>query len=153
MTRRTGRNKGRGRKGEVAVHDDPTWEPLYEAVGPELAGWFMWMAEVRLRDGHAIHIYKHSATRRSLHLDEEQQAWFYGEDGLYRRLDLSWAIRAVFASWRDLGATPGQLLLVDEAWERALDEEDRIADQAAASKGTPRRAPATDDEADERAAA
>lgn len=143
MKRRIG--KGRGRKGEIADHHEPTWDPLYEILGCELSARFMWMADVHLRDGTAIHLYRHAETRRYLQLDDELRAWIYGDDGLYRRIDLRHAVSVVFASWRDFGASPGQLLLVEEAWTRALTrDEDAERRPATAVRGPAHGAPAED---------
>ncbi|MEV4423039.1 hypothetical protein AB0L40_24120 [Patulibacter sp. NPDC049589] len=123
--------RGRAQRGELTNYEAPNWEPLEAAVGPELLVWFMWMEEVRLRDGTAVHGYKHRATRRYLQLDEVLRAYWY-DDGLYRRLPLWRAIDGVFASWRTLGASPGQLLLVDEASERAAARDEEAGGRTAA---------------------
>jgi len=73
--------------GTMLQHDDPVWEPLVAAVGGHHAVWFMWMCEVELVDGTRVHVYKHSSTRRSLHLDEDGRAFVYLGDKQYREID------------------------------------------------------------------
>ncbi|MBO9533574.1 MAG: hypothetical protein J7513_11445 [Solirubrobacteraceae bacterium] len=55
----------------------PDWEPLLGLVGQDLAGWFMWMGELRLSDGTSVHGYKHRETRRYLHLAPDGRAYEY----------------------------------------------------------------------------
>jgi hypothetical protein len=49
-------------------HEEPTWEPLLDAVGEELTAGFMWMHEETLEDGTRVQAYKHRYTRRYLYL-------------------------------------------------------------------------------------
>lgn len=108
----------RGKKGEMVDDETPVWEPLEDAVGDELVGWFMWMYWIRLQDGTAVHAYKHRSTRRYLFLDDAGTSYGY-DDGHYPRLPLSRAIDGAFASWPALGGTRLDMALVDAAWDRA----------------------------------
>lgn len=110
--------KRKAQMGEMVGYEWPVWEPLEDAVGDELLGWFMWMYEARLDDGTAVHAYKHRSTRRYLLLDAAGGAYGYDE-GHYPRFPLSRAIDAVFVSWPQLGGTTAELDLVAAAWDRA----------------------------------
>ena len=63
--------------GEMGQGDRPNWEPLEAMVGEELAGEFMWMFQVDLADGTAVHAYKHIFTRRYLHLAEDGRTFAF----------------------------------------------------------------------------
>lgn len=76
----------------VVQIDTPDWAPLEAAIGPDLAGGFMWMHEVRLIGGPSVHAYKHIATRRYLHLAGDGQAFAHLGDGRYRRTPLVTAL-------------------------------------------------------------
>ena len=69
-----------GISGTPSQHDRPAWEPLVDLLGPDLAGWFMWMCEIKLGDGCGLHAYKHVATRRYLHLASDGRAFLYSTD-------------------------------------------------------------------------
>ena len=72
--------------------DQAYWSPLEIALGADMAGWFMWMHEVRLEDGTRVDAYKHRATRQYLHLAGDGQAMAYGADDTYRAVGLAPAI-------------------------------------------------------------
>lgn len=96
--------------GEVVNCDGPVWGPL-EAVVGDLAGWFMWMYEVRLDSGHAVHVYKHCATRGYIHLDDDGRAYAYrycGEPGVYQEMLLADALMDVFDRWKALAQAPSR---------------------------------------------
>jgi hypothetical protein len=78
-------------EGAVEQADDPDWGPLEAVIDVPLLGWFMWMYEIRTSTGTAIHAYKHSDSRRCLHLDEYGTAYLFYEDG-YLEVDLDWAL-------------------------------------------------------------
>jgi hypothetical protein len=84
---------GRARKGEVVNYSEPDWDPLMRLI-PEVVADFMWMHEVKLRDGTRIHAYKHSTTRRYVHLTADGEAWVYEEPDRYRRAKVFWAVTA-----------------------------------------------------------
>jgi hypothetical protein len=106
-------------EGELAQCKTPDWGPLMAVLDEPLLGWFMWMHEVRTSTGVAIHAYKHSSTRRYLHLDEYGTAYLFYELG-YLEVDLDWAIEKVFASWLASGrATAEDASAVWTAIERA----------------------------------
>lgn len=89
--------------GTMLQGDKPVWEPLVELVGGHSASWFMWMYEVELADGSAVHAYKHVSTRRYLHLGEDGRAFAYvGEHG-YREIDPDVAVDLVIGGWEPDG--------------------------------------------------
>jgi hypothetical protein len=79
--------------------DEPVWEPLLAAVGERLTGGFMWMGELTLHNGRALHAYKHIWTRRYLHLTEDGSAFDYAPCGMYVRTRLDWAIEQALCVW------------------------------------------------------
>lgn len=72
-------------RGQIVNERDlaPEWQPLLNL----LAGDFMWMFAVDLEDGRRIHAYKHSRTRRYIHLDADSNAFVYTDAGRYRQFD------------------------------------------------------------------
>ena len=60
----------------------------------------MWMGEVELADGSVVHIYKHRATRRSLHLCTDGRAFVYVGQTTYREADPHDMVDLVLAGWR-----------------------------------------------------
>lgn len=77
----------RPRGGDVVNVREPVWEPLLEMARRIYLDDFMWMHEVELDNGVRLQVYKHSCTRRYLHLDGEGNAWFFRRDGRYEQLD------------------------------------------------------------------
>lgn len=61
-------------RGTLTDHRKPTWAPLLD-LGPDEAPDFMWMFRVELEDGTVVEAYKHSQTRRYLHLDAAGRAY------------------------------------------------------------------------------
>jgi hypothetical protein len=88
--------------GEMGQGDRPNWEPLEAMVGEQLAGEFMWMFQVDLADGIAVHAYKHIFTRRYLHLGEDGRTLVFTRSGRYRTIDPFDLLMAVFDGWEDL---------------------------------------------------
>jgi hypothetical protein len=88
--------------GEMGQGDRPSWEPLEAMVGAELAGEFMWMFQVDLADGTAVHAYKHIFTRRYLHLGEDGRTLVFTRSGRYRTIDPFDLLMAVFDGWDEL---------------------------------------------------
>lgn len=86
-------------RGVVVQFDQPSWRPLEVALGKDMAGWFMWLHEVRLEDGTRVDAYKHKTTRRCLHLAADGQALAYGADDTYRAVGLAPAIVRAFDGW------------------------------------------------------
>jgi hypothetical protein len=90
--------------------DHPDWGPLIE-LAPEHVEDFMWMFEVELENGVALHAYKHWETRRYLHLDHAGRAYVYlwnddlaaDDDGRYEQVDPAWLLELVVD--RDRSAT------------------------------------------------
>lgn len=85
--------------GHVSSYDDPEWGPLERFLPLELCGPFMWMDAWTLEDGRRLEAYKHSCTRRYLHLDENGDAWEYLDAGRFRRKRHDEAIEQVFDTW------------------------------------------------------
>ena len=89
--------------GMARVH--PAWDPLERVVGLDLAGWFMWMFEVRAARGRVLHAYKHRWTRRYLYLGADG-AYGYVEPDRYRRIDLADALELVLEPWWEMPGVP-----------------------------------------------
>jgi hypothetical protein len=87
--------------GEMGQGDRPNWQPLEAMVGEQLAGEFMWMFQVDLADGTAVHAYKHILTRRYLHLGEDGRTLAFTRSGRYRAVDPFDLLTAVFDGWDD----------------------------------------------------
>jgi hypothetical protein len=87
--------------------EHPEWGPLAE-LAPEHVENFMWMFEIELENGVALHAYKHWETRRYLHLDHGGRAYVYlwnddlaaDDDGEYRQVDPRWLLQLVVDSRR-----------------------------------------------------
>jgi hypothetical protein len=105
----------RARKGEMTQGGDPDWGPLLRLLGRRLVSDFMWMFEVRLRDGTALQAYKHIDTRCYIHLDETLQAYVYEPPDWYRPMD---AVDVLCAVFRGLGKLAGvERPQVEESWD------------------------------------
>jgi hypothetical protein len=89
--------------GERSQGDHPTWEPLLTLVGDVLVGEFMWMFEIELADGAAVHAYKHIFTRRYLHIAEDGRTLVYTTTGRYRPIDRYEALALAFHEWELVG--------------------------------------------------
>ncbi len=95
--------------GDTYQYEHPNWAPILALVGAELTGWFMWMCEIRLDDGTAVHAFKHRDTRRYCHLALDGQAYVYVaaptppgaefEPGSYRAITREAAIEGAFRGW------------------------------------------------------
>lgn len=77
----------RRKRGDVTNWSEPEWQPLLELVGEEVTGDFMWMHEVTLSDGTAVHAYKHFITRQYVHLSEEGETFVFEAPDFYRPVD------------------------------------------------------------------
>ncbi len=71
-------------RGDVVQFECPEWRPLTALLGEHLTECFMWMHEIRLADGTAVHAYKHVRTRRHLHLALDGRAFAYLGDAYLR---------------------------------------------------------------------
>ena len=87
----------RAKSGELKQYDEPEWAPLLRLVGRRVVADFMWMHEVELVDGTAVHAYKHIDTRRYIHLHEACQAYVNEDSNRYRPTDPARVLTAVFA--------------------------------------------------------
>lgn len=99
----------------VVQAEDPSWSSIEAALGTELAGWFMWMYELRLDDGTRVDAYKHITTRRYLHLAAAGLALQYSVEGRYRGVDLASAITTAFEGWHRAAPRPRDVRLVAAA--------------------------------------
>jgi hypothetical protein len=109
-----------GRRARERQFDEPVWEPLLATVGERLAGGFMWMGELTLDGGEALHAYKHTWTRRYLHLTEDGRAFAYTPCGAYVRTRLDWAIEEALCVWWLLsGWEPEDRDAISQACRRA----------------------------------
>lgn len=88
--------------GQFVQGDDPCWSSLEAVLGTELAASFMWMCEVRLEDGRRIDAYKHTASRKYLHLSEAGSAFRYNATGSYVGVDVESAITSAFEGFGTL---------------------------------------------------
>jgi len=124
-------SNARPRKGELVQYETPNWEPLMNAVGNRVIGDFMWMHEVKLTDGRAVHAYKHVDTRRYIHLDEDGNAFVYTESERYKPMPAARVLAAVFMPLRPdlVGVTPGQIAVSWEAVDRLDDQGENQAPQ------------------------
>ena len=89
--------------GKVSQYEEPDWGPLRDLVGMELADWFMWMHEIELDDGSAVHAYKHIATRCYFHLSLDGRALVYMPGGFYHEIEPR---RAIDLCLRGVGQIP-----------------------------------------------
>jgi hypothetical protein len=105
----------RASRGTVVQAEDPWWSSLEAILGTELAGWFMWMCEVRLDNGRRVDAYKHVTTRRYLHLSAAGSAYRYSVEGRYLRIDLASAITTAFEGWQRAAPRPRDLQLLAAA--------------------------------------
>ena len=104
--------------GEVVEFDRPDWEPLLALVGEELAEWFMWMYEIELADGSAVHAYKHIDTREYLHLAADGRTFEYTAGGAYCPIPRALALELVFARMERISPEPAVLDAVRRVLER-----------------------------------
>jgi hypothetical protein len=117
----------RRRKGTVTNFEHPDWDPLIAVGGRELLDFFMWMHEVRLRDGTAIHAFKDIVTRRYAHLTHEGAAWVYLGDDWYREIDGAWLFAGIcgdlaqFEPRHEHELQLGAIRAVVERYERMAD--------------------------------
>jgi hypothetical protein len=77
----------RARKGEVVSYENPDWAPLLD-LARIYVDEFMWMFEVKLRDGTSLHAYKHVWTRRYLYLTADRRAFGWCGDERYEEIDV-----------------------------------------------------------------
>jgi hypothetical protein len=120
-------------EGTASRSDTPNWEPLTKLIGTRLADWFMWMFDIVLADGVRVHAYKHTATRRSMHLAEDGRAFVFVGGERYREIRSRHAIDEAVAGWESLWPLPDDIvahagalrLASDLAGQRESLEEDR----------------------------
>jgi hypothetical protein len=95
-------------RGVTHSGEKPEWVPLVQAVGTDVASWFMYMFRVGTSDGRRLHAYKHIATRCYVHLDDDGNAFYYAEPDRYRPIALADILEAVLAPWWELGLADGE---------------------------------------------
>jgi hypothetical protein len=98
----------RARRGEIVQSERPNWQPLEALVGERVAGDFMWMFEVELRDGSLLEAYKHIDTRRYIHLNALGEAFVYESPDRYRQASTAQVLNAVFAGLPRLAGVTGE---------------------------------------------
>lgn len=106
-------------QGKLIRCERPDWELLCDLIGDSLAGWFMWMAEVELDDGTAVHLYKHRETRQYVHLDASGRAFDYRPEHTYTRLAAATAIKRAFTGRGRALLTPSDKAALRAAIARA----------------------------------
>lgn len=104
----------------VVQYEDPTWKPLLDVVGEELAGWFMWMCELELATGERVHAYKHRVTRRYLHLTGDGRAFAPAVSGHYLPATVREALEELVEQWEELTLPANIREHCDVAIERAV---------------------------------
>jgi hypothetical protein len=115
--------------------DRPHWEPLVDLVGTELAGWFMWMCQIDVDDHSSIHAYKHAATRRYLHLHEDDgRAFMYVGRDRYREIHPRAAIDEALADWERLLLTTDDPEAIRAGLRHAYERADGRASAAAGER-------------------
>jgi hypothetical protein len=88
--------------GKMRQCHEPDWTALQRLIETEVMGDFMWMDEIALADGTAVHAYKHYWTRRYLHLGDDGRAFYYvrpDEDAgpdMYQEVEPRTAFESVF---------------------------------------------------------
>lgn len=75
----------RSKRGKCINWSNPNWEPILR-LARIYVDEFMWMEEIELRGGTRLQAYKHYWTRQYLHLDDEENAFVYRGDDLYRKV-------------------------------------------------------------------
>jgi hypothetical protein len=98
--------------GELVQYERPNWDPLIDLVGAHLVRWFMWMHECEI-DGVRVHAYKHSATRRYLHIGEDGRLFGYVPRYRYRPVDRLEALDEVFFGWEQVAPEPDDVALAE----------------------------------------
>jgi hypothetical protein len=116
---------GHSIRGEIRQCDNPEWGPLEALLGSDdLCSHFMWMGDVELEDGTILNAYKHSWTRRYLHLADDGRTFDYLSDVVdgdgYRRMEPYLAMGEVFARWGCCEPTPEERAALRAALHRAL---------------------------------
>lgn len=101
---------------------EPDWAPLEAFLPLELCGSFMWMNACQVPDIGEVQSYKHSFTRRYLHLDAEAQPYEYLGAGRLRRMRRTDAIeQAIDMPFVLFHATEEEKTLMKAAFERAVE--------------------------------
>ena len=111
-------------RGEMGQGERPNWQPLEAMVGDVLAGEFMWMFQVDLADGTAVHAYKHICTRRYLHLAEDGRTFAFTFCRRYRQVDPFDLLMVVFEDWErfadEQADVPALRAALRQAYRKAL---------------------------------
>lgn len=99
----------------------PDWRPLLDFVPDEVPE-FMWMFRVDLIDGTVVEAYKHSWTRRYLHLDRCGRAYVFLGGGRYEEADPASLLDEVLEGRKSRGSIVRQNAWVSErriGWARS----------------------------------
>ena len=104
--------------GDISNCELPDWGPLETLLGSDdLCGHFMWMFQVTLADGRVLQVYKHSLTRRYMHLGADGAAYYYSDAGTYQQV-APWRLLLAAFETLDLAVVPPEHR---DAFEAALD--------------------------------
>lgn len=101
----------------------PTWEPILDVLGEQLAArFFMWMFVAVLDDGTRVHSFKNSITRRYLFLDESGRGFEWQQGRGHRQRPLPGLVESAFEGmgaehWRE-----DDLEAFDDALRRARED-------------------------------
>jgi hypothetical protein len=106
-------------QGTLVQFDTPDWTALAGLLPLELCAHFMWIDEVRLRDGTRLDAYKHRWTRRYLHLARDGRAFWYVPPGCYREVDTRRAIVEAFEGWESCEPTESEKAALNLALRKA----------------------------------
>ncbi len=103
-------------------YDEPEWAPLEAFLPRDLCGGFMWMNASTVDEVGPVQSYKHSITRRYLHLDADAQPYEYLGAGRLRRMRRTCAIeQSLDMPWVLYHATDEEKALLKDAFQRAAE--------------------------------
>jgi hypothetical protein len=106
--------------GALGQRGRPNWHPLLDLLGEQLVCEFMWMGQIDLADGTAVHAYKHALTRRYVYAGEDGRTFAFTLSGQYRPAPPYDAICAAFDDWERLTGDDAEIKTVRKALRVAL---------------------------------
>lgn len=113
-------------RGQWIAEEEPDWTGLEALLPMVLCGPFMWMGAVSLEDGTLLGAYKHSTTRRYLHLDASGATFGYRGEAGYCRVRHCNAVEHVFDPlWLLHHATDDEKAAVKTALDEASERDHR----------------------------
>ena len=128
--------------------DEPDWGPLEAFLPEDLCGGFMWMNACEADGLGCVQAYKHSWTRRYLHLDADAQPYEYLGAGRLRRMRRTDAIeQSITMPFVLFHATDEEKTLLKQAFTRAAELDQQVEPDAQIAPSSPaaafRRLPAS----------